>query len=102
MSKNSNSFDWNDTIHKLFEMEQSAEDKVNESKCMYCDTSKYKDNYWGEADFDLELELADGDWTHLFMLWNSKTNKFGIYASGEGEAVTDICFCPKCGRKLCQ
>lgn len=35
-----------------------------------------------------------------FMLWNFKTNKFGMYASGEGEAVVDINFCPNCGRKL--
>lgn len=35
-----------------------------------------------------------------FMLWNSKTNKFGMYASGEGEAVVNINFCSKYGKKL--
>ena len=68
--------------------------------CEYCNTSKYRNDYYGDADFDMELEIAEGSWTHLFMLWNSRTNKFGIYASGEGEAVTDISFCPKCGRNL--
>lgn len=74
--------------------------KDNIPRCEYCDTNKYKSTYYGEADFDMELELSDGDWVHLYMLWNSKNNKFGMYASGEGEAVTSINFCPRCGRKL--
>ena len=66
----------------------------------YCDISKYVCDYYGEADFDLQNELAIGDYTVLLMLYNSKTNKFGLKASGEGEAVIDINFCPKCGRNL--
>lgn len=50
--------------------------------------------------FDMQNELAIGDYTLLLMLYNSKTNKFGLKASGEGEAVIDINFCPKCGRNL--
>ena len=68
--------------------------------CEYCDISKYVCDYYGEADFDLQNELAIGDYTVLLMLYNSKTNKFGLKASGEGEAVIDINFCPKCGRNL--
>lgn len=69
--------------------------------CEWCDTNKYEETYYGDEDFDMELELKDGDWVHLCMLWNSKTNKFGMYASGEGEAVVNIKFCPKCGRIFC-
>ena len=68
--------------------------------CEYCDISKYVCDYYGEADFDLQNELAIGDYTVLLMLYNSKTNKFVLKASGEGEAVIDINFCPKCGRNL--
>lgn len=69
-------------------------------KCDWCDTELYEPSYYGNADFDMEQEISDGDWVHLFMLWNPKINKFGMYASGEGEAVVNINFCPKCGRKL--
>lgn len=69
-------------------------------KCEWCNTKLYKPQYYGNADFNMEKEISEGDWTHLFMLWNSKTNRFGMYASGEGEAVVGINFCPKCGRKL--
>ena len=75
-------------------------DKWGDSMCEYCDISKYVCDYYGEADFDMQNELAIGDYTLLLMLYNSKTNKFGLKASGEGEAVIDINFCPKCGRNL--
>ena len=68
--------------------------------CEYCNPKKYKDDYYGNDDFDRELEIEYNCYTSLCMLWNSKTNKFGICAIDEGEAATNINFCPKCGRKL--
>lgn len=68
--------------------------------CQWCNTKLYSLDYYGKYDFDVCQKIVDGDYTELSMLWNSKTNKFGLYASGEGEAVVNIGFCPNCGRKL--
>lgn len=72
--------------------------------CDWCDTSEYENTYYGDGDFDKEIEIANGEdnggMVYLYMLYNTKTNKYGIYANGEGEAVTDIEFCPRCGKKL--
>lgn len=68
--------------------------------CDWCNNEKYDDTYYGNSDFDKEFEIAEGSWTSLYMLHNSKTNKYGMYASGDGEAVVNINFCPNCGRKL--
>ena len=88
----------------MAEQEGQFKDQFNKEYLQYfseyCDISKYVCDYYGEADFDLQNELAIGDYTVLLMLYNSKTNKFGLKASGEGEAVIDINFCPKCGRNL--
>lgn len=70
------------------------------NKCDWCDTEMYKLCYYGDADFDMEHELEGDNLTCLSMLWNSKSNAFGLYAGGESEATANINFCPKCGRKL--
>ena len=64
--------------------------------CEYCDTSKYVHTFDG----DLKNQLAEGDYIALSMIYDPKTNKFWLKASGDGEAIIDINFCPKCGRKL--
>ena len=66
------------------------------SMCEYCDTSKYVRT----CDGYLKNELAEGDYIKLSMIYDPKTNKFWLEASGDGEAIIDINFCPKCGRKL--
>lgn len=69
-------------------------------KCKWCNTELYKEEYYGDAAFDMEQLIEKDDYKRLSMLWNSKTNKFGLYAGGESEAVANINYCPKCGRKL--
>lgn len=69
-------------------------------KCKWCNTELYKEEYYGDAAFDMEQPIEEDDYTRLSMLWNSKTNKFGLCAGGESEAVVNINYCPKCGRKL--
>lgn len=68
--------------------------------CDWCDPKLYESKYYGFYDFDKELGIAVDNMTALSMVWNSQTNKYGIYASGEGEVAEEINFCPKCGRKL--
>ena len=68
--------------------------------CKWCNAELYKEKYYGDFDFDMEQTLDGCNYTGLSMLWNSKINKFGICASGEGEVVANINYCPKCGRKL--
>ncbi len=41
-----------------------------------------KKKYYGDAAFDMEQLIEKDDYTRLSMLWNSKTNKFGLYAGG--------------------
>ncbi len=68
--------------------------------CDWCDSKLYESKYYGSYDFDKELEIVGDNLVVLSMVWNSQTNKYGIYAGGEGEVVEEINFCPKCGRKL--
>lgn len=64
--------------------------------CECCNIDKYSRSLEGITDLTL-------DWNHYTKLsieFDSNDNKFFMVAAGEGTAKTEICYCPKCGRKL--
>ena len=46
-------------------------------KCKWCNTELYKEEYYGDAAFDMEQPIEEDDYTRLSMLWNSKQINLG-------------------------
>jgi hypothetical protein len=45
-----------------------------------------------------EILLDNGNWVDLFI--KLKSNEYFIIAAADGDAMYEIEYCPKCGRKL--
>lgn len=64
--------------------------------CEYCDIKKYYDR-WNRIKV---LNLNEGCYTDLNMVYDGKAKNFRLTAEGEGRAEIKINYCPMCGRRL--
>ena len=64
--------------------------------CKVCDITTFTENWDGR----LKLELANGSYTTLSIMYDRRNKDWVLMASGEGSAESNISFCPNCGEKL--